>query len=270
MPPESEEIEPENIGGGSSDPTGVISQTQTWTQDADGGYHYAMSGQVYGAIPQANIDLFTAAGAEFDTGTGYFKLNGLTNISYEEMLLIYQVTYPFSSGLISPGGETYGSTTIRTNIRPRYAHFWQFSSGANFLRNFVGNSYSNLSVVYIASDDNKKVSGSNWSQCFGTNRGLKGVYGIIDVSNISAAGNLANIFQNCYSLETTKIMGLKVDLNIGQSARLSMSSIEYMITNAGTANITITLHPTAYAAAQSDAGVQAALTAKTNVSLASA
>jgi hypothetical protein len=49
-----------------------------------------------------------------------------------------------------------------------------------------------------------------------------------------------------------------------------MESIEYMITNAKTATITITLHATAYAAAQSDAGVQAALTAKPNVSLASA
>ena len=68
---------------------GVIRQTQTWTQAADMGYDYVMSNLVRGAIPQANIDLFTSAGAIFNEESGYFELNGLTDISYEEMCSIY-------------------------------------------------------------------------------------------------------------------------------------------------------------------------------------
>ncbi len=87
----------------SSSKYGVISQTQTWASDYSG---YTMSNQVYGLIPQANIDLFVSAGAEFnDTDApivktapwgeqvqhlpGYFYLNGIGDLSYNDMLTIY-------------------------------------------------------------------------------------------------------------------------------------------------------------------------------------
>jgi len=60
---------------------GVIRQTQTWTGSDATGYDYTMSNLVYGLIPQASIDLFVNAGAVFNSETGYFELNGLTDNS---------------------------------------------------------------------------------------------------------------------------------------------------------------------------------------------
>ena len=51
---------------------------------------------------------------------------------------------------------------------------------------------------------------------------------------------------------------------------LSSESVQYMIENATDETITITLHPEAYERAIADAGVQTALSNKTNVSLAKA
>ena len=72
---------------------GVLRQTQTWTRAADGGYDYTMSNPVRGLIPQANIDLFESAGAVFNEQTGYFELNGLTDVSYEEVTNAYNAPH---------------------------------------------------------------------------------------------------------------------------------------------------------------------------------
>ena len=74
--------------GGGYGKIGVISQTQTWSGSGSNPRTYVMSNLVTGLIPQANIDLFESAGAVFNESTGYFELNGLTDISYNEMSAI--------------------------------------------------------------------------------------------------------------------------------------------------------------------------------------
>ena len=235
---------------------GVISQTQTWTQAADGGYDYAMSNLVWGAIPQANIDLYEAAGATFNAVTGYFELNGLADISYEEITKMYNL-YSVSVVLGGMGGELLREEkSIRTFFSLRNG------SAKAFAYAFYGQ--RNLEVVEVGTG--LYVSSSN--NMFENNRYLK-VFGSANPWTAQFSSVPTNMFRYCYSLVTTKISNLNKNISFEHSARLSASSVAYMINNAGSATITITLHATAYARATADTDVQTALANHTNVTLAS-
>ena len=91
-----------------------------------------------------------------------------------------------------------------------------------------------------------------------------------DASYWTCASGFNYAFDSCYCLERIFLRGANQSISMKNSPRLTAASVAYMITNAGTATITITLHATAYARAIADASVQAALQSKTNVSLASA
>lgn len=76
--------------------TGIVSDTKTWTTDADGKYYYTLTNPVSGPIPKAFItewnvkcSLYSCQGAgKFNANTGYFEANGLTDITYEEAIVI--------------------------------------------------------------------------------------------------------------------------------------------------------------------------------------
>lgn len=77
--------------------TGIISDNKTWTADADGKYTYTISDPVSGPIPKSFITEWnTLAGLygrqslsrQFNEDTGYFELNGLSDITYEEAIVI--------------------------------------------------------------------------------------------------------------------------------------------------------------------------------------
>ena len=88
-------------GGGEGGKHGVIRQTQTWAGSNATGYDYTMSDIVEGTIPQAIIDVaLSLPGVAFNEETGYFELNGLTDISYQEMLKSVKYVIFFTYHLI--------------------------------------------------------------------------------------------------------------------------------------------------------------------------
>jgi hypothetical protein len=237
---------------------GVISQTQRWTQASDRGYDYTMSNQVRGLIPQANIDLFESAGATFNANTGYFELNGLTDLSYKEMLGAY-IKANLSNAAKGVVNFLQGSTQ-RTNIST-WEGSWNQKLNCNQL----------FYISLLEAIEYKSTSGSNYTNAdcrymFGGNGKLRK----IGTLNMTDTTTVNGMFMQCYSLEDVSIKGLKVNISLSDSSRLTAASVAYMVANAGTATITITLHATAYARAAADANVQAALATKTNVTLASA
>lgn len=83
--------------------TGITSDTKTWSTDADGKYSYVISDPVSGPIPNSFItewnvkcSLYSYQGAgKFNANTGYFECNGLTDITYEEAIIIlYESSMP--------------------------------------------------------------------------------------------------------------------------------------------------------------------------------
>ena len=97
---------------------------------------------------------------------------------------------------------------------------------------------------------------------------LRLIEGILDVSKC-VKQNSSDFF-NCIKLESVKLYKLNYSIGLTSCKMLSAESVQYMIENATDKTITITLHTEAYDRAIADAGVQTALTNKTNVSLAKA
>ena len=64
--------------------------------------------------------IYEACGAVWNEETGYYELNGLTDITEEEMLTIYAV---FSDYKIEDINWKYAYTKARTNICPKYATY---------------------------------------------------------------------------------------------------------------------------------------------------
>ena len=228
---------------------GVISQTQTWTGDANTGYDYTMSNLVWGLIPKANIDLYVSAGAVFNENTGYFELNGLTDISYNEMNKIYtwycQIT-----------GRNYEKTYVffngRTNLLPQWARL----ADREFSNQLSGTSATNMFcyawdceiAALLSPEKAGPISFSSVSSfLFGAHK-IRKIVGVFTITT----GTGDNAF-GASSLEDLRFKQLKNSISFKYSPRLNLVSVVYMVDNATNTNvITITLHATAYARCQAD------------------
>lgn len=268
---------------------GVISQTQTWSGSNSTGYTYAMSNQVYGLIPQSNIDLYVAAGATFnDTNSdipttdfygnqithrsGCFLLNGLGDISYEEMKNIY--AYHISKPPQLRGCFQYAN--IRTNLPDKWygtlspnIAFINTSTTTLYMNDMF--SYSQIEIALLPPPNNTTnyIHPTNLNNMTRGTSYLKQILNVIDLTNINMP---QDVFYQAIGLEEVRIKGLKVSTNICfvHCPNLSVESILFMIENeAATSAITITLHADAYTRAIADTDIQTTLSTHTNISLAS-
>ena len=224
---------------------GIVSQTQTWTGSNATGWSYTMSNQMYGMIPRANIDLYEAAGAVFNESTGYFELNELTDISYNEMKDIY--------------ANSIGGVQVQYDRQLQFSRYnyrttlplkFNYQYGSNLNNMFTSANY--IEVINLKADVNERVGATrqNFGGTFAWCYRLKKILGIL---NEYASTGLWQPFGSCVSLESVKIFNLNTDISINNSPNLSLESVNYMVSNAGnTIAITITLHATAYARMQAD------------------
>ena len=210
-------------------------------------------------------DLYISAGAVYNEATGYYELNGLTDITEEQMRVIYEKTWGWWLHLPSLNG--FGSALPRTNIPcPDYkiiAYAPQISLRSIFCfsRNDDNLEVVNLRALYTPTSFNEiKIIDFNWA--FQRNRKIREVQGII---NIKEARGKQNIGGN---IETINIKGLKVSIIFYNSQRLSKESVLYMINNSeATTAITISLNKEVYDVMKDDADIIAALAEKTNITL---
>jgi len=250
---------------------GVISQTQRWTGSNAAGWDYEMSNLVYGAIPQANIDLYEAAGAVFNETTGYFELNGLTDISYVEMGRIYSSPHMTQNAPSWERRYSGAGYAIRTIIPFKTTLEASAAGTGGIVSMFLANTSLERIVFGITRNDyadSITVQSANYA--FASCSHLKSIHRMTMYTTVSTQ-SFTNCFQNCISLEDIELRRVGKSVGFPDSPRLTAASVAYMINNEiSTSAITITLHATAYARAIADADVQAALAAHTNVTLASA
>lgn len=209
-------------------------------------------------------DLYISAGAKYNEATGYYELNGLTDITEEEMRKIY-LLYITNS----PKAEHIASwlsypNDFRTNIPPRvyYVSNIQNSIGGNSVLEVLVLSVSALYIQNLA------------ATAHGSFPKLRRVVGDwVYATNVPSKYNFAygQPFQNCPLLEEIRMKGINKSHTFAVSPNLSKESVLYMITNANppsgaaAGSIAITLHPTAYARLKDDADIVAALEAKNGV-----
>lgn len=210
-------------------------------------------------------DLYISAGAKYNEATGYYELNGLTDITEEEMRVIYEKTWGWWLHLPSLNG--FGTALPRTNIPcPDYkiiAYATNISIHSIFA---VSGNDDNLEVVNLRAlytptiFDEIKIVDFNWA--FQRDKKLREVQGIINTEKAKTDLNIGG------NIETINIHNLRTNIRFYNSQRLSKESVLYMINNsAATSAITIGLNKAVYDVMKDDADIIAALAEKTNITL---
>lgn len=194
---------------------------------------------------------------------GYWYLNGLGDITNEQMRDIYNTTINFG---ISPNmEEALRDMPVRTNFFLSHRAGYQLST---IYATFFGSSVEVAKVCFISDSPNMFLYARDIGYTAMNNINLKHFIGKI---NASSTTRTSSGFNKTTNLKTIQIINLKSDIDFSYSPLLTSKSILYMITNeAATSAISITLHADAYARAMANADIVAALQAHPNVSLASA
>lgn len=220
--------------------------------------------------------LFIAAGAVYNEETGYYELNGLTDITEEQMVDIYDA---YGKGYSSIDQSfAFSDKPIRTNIpiftKNAIGRFGNASLPSSHSIACMCLGCTNLEVFSFNVEttvQNLKYRNISFStNAFAQCKKLREIIGIINMYSLSGA-NGTTMFEGCNSLVDVKLARIRFNVTISQSPLLSSASILYMVQNSeATSPAVITLHADAYARAQADADIQTALATKTNITLASA
>ena len=182
--------------------------------------------------PRLFIAQWNAACGEYgryNPDTGYFELNGLTDITYEEAILIYSKWS--NSNLIR---EQYWGAKIRTNIPQPLRDVVNAESA------FYGSSIEVVNLTYTS---------TGWVRCSlqgGIFRRCQHLKRIITPLENPGQGSLD--FENCRSLEEVRLKnGQPKDLYLSACPKLSFDSVDYIIRNGTSKGFTVHVHKDVYA-----------------------
>lgn len=206
-------------------------------------------------------DLYISAGAVYNEQTGYYELNGLTDITEEQMRVIYK--YAGTPQVKS----AFAYSKARTNLPMPGVYngllYDEMFFGCSALET-VNLGYRQFPAM-LTKNIAEVLGGTPFVEC----RKLHTIYGVLVSYNPSF--NWSHIFSDCDALKEVRIKQLQTSIPLSASPNLSKESVLYMITNANppsgaaAGSIAITLHPTAYARLKDDADIVAALEAKGGV-----
>ena len=234
-----------------------------------------LSNDVRAKVENPLRPLYIAAGAEYnDSGAdktktapwgetvthkaGHYYLNGLGDITEEQMMEIYNAPH---NALYE---QAYaGNNTIRTI-------FFRAGTSSVALSNSVNAIFASCHTIEAIGnkDSHLYLNNASLRHLFFNCRKLRSIAIRIYAKNTTID---QRTFQECFMLEYVKIDLLSSPIIFADSSNLSQESVIYMIQKASpTTAITITLHPDAYARLKDDAEIVAALEAQPLVSLVSA
>jgi len=189
---------------------------------------------------------------------GYYYLNGLGDITEDQMMTIY------NAGIYKGAVNYYtGYNDIRTFLPAKISG--QEGYGAFQIRGLVAGC-KNIEVVHFASERGLTEqygvsieSPSNISNAFRGCNNLKYIQAIALKANATVTGT----FNGCRELVWIKLFNLAVNLGLASSSKISKESIRFVIQKAKpTTAIAITLHHVAYVRLTADQEVLDDLTAK--------
>lgn len=197
---------------------------------------------------EGNRALYVAAGAVYNQNTGFYELNGLTDITEEQMKVIYVQTNHMDH--VENMRDVFSALNFRTNLGFNVS---RRATGHNFNLRDAFRENSNLEVLRLGNDTN-----DGWYlECneitnFTYNCSkLKKIIGYIQYVGLSNVNIVSN-----YLLEEIRFKNIKVNLMIKDSPLISLESLQYLITNAANASpITVTVHADVYAKIQDEGQV---------------
>lgn len=176
----------------------------------------------------------------YNSETGYFELNGITDIDYYEALRIYQYALEY------PNPTRIDNINIRTNLIKQSILSW------NDLRPNIDSLFRSpkLLTCRVSTDIYGGCLATSAKKAFNACPVLHTVYGIVDLYYIADKGvlNPCNAAVENTALKNIKFSRLRQDFKLTQAPNLSLESMQYLINNAAnTTPITIEVHPSMYA-----------------------
>lgn len=173
----------------------------------------------------------------YNPDTGYFELNGIIDIPYDEAIRIYNAWswgYSGKSFINVLSDDIHIRTLIPIRARQ--------GSDSVDLKGICSNNKS-IECINIQISSSSEISSIYFS--FFNCIKLHTIKGLL---TLTANAMSTGAFMNCYDLETVYINRLRGDIDFKFSSKISLESLSYMINNANnTNNIAITTHPDVYA-----------------------
>ena len=195
---------------------------------------------------QGNRALYVAAGAVYNRNTGFYELNGLTDITEEEMKVIYVQTNHMD--YIENMNDVFSNLNFRTNLgfkQIRRANNRTFNLKNAFREN------KNLEVLKLgnSTNDNWVMKCSDMQDFVTYCSNLKEIIGYIECPVVVN-------FLYTPLLEEIRFKNIVRNFGIKDSPLISLESLQYLITNAAnTSPITVTVHADVYAKIQDEGQV---------------
>lgn len=195
---------------------------------------------------QGNRALYVAAGAVYNRNTGFYELNGLTDITEEEMKVIYVQTNHMD--YIENMNDVFSGLNFRTNLG--FKHVRRANNKTFNLKNAFRENV-NLEVLRLgnSTNDNWVMKCSDMQDFVTYCSNLKEIIGYIECP-------VAVNFLRTPLLEEIRFKNIARSFGIKDSPLISLESLQYLITNAAnTSPITVTVHADVYAKIQDEGQV---------------
>lgn len=185
-------------------------------------------------------ELVGALGVTKDADTGLYSLNGLTDITYDQMLQIWlSVQRP-------PSNVMAGAN--RCNLRTNLWVATGVSSADNPIKvigvfaEWIKAETLNVSNGNTNSATTKLIANAAFRSCNKLKK-ILGVFRLFSENNI-----YKDTFYGCAMLEELSLTELEYSVSFADSPLLSLASLEYLVANAAnTGPVTVTVHPDVYA-----------------------
>lgn len=199
--------------------------------------------------PQVFIDMWNKAcgiWGSYNEETGYFELNGLTDITYEEALEIFRISSVLPTGSYSSLVRRYAM--VNNNITStRTLMPICIPMGASIDATYMIASNRAIQTLRFTGDTSIEDYGcvKNMNGIFQNASTLRWVYGIISIGDANPI-----VFANASGLKHVQLKYLKSNLNISACALIDSESLNYAIQNRSTKKtspITFTVHADVYA-----------------------
>lgn len=189
--------------------------------------------------------MYVAAGAVYNQNTGFYELNGLTDITEEQMRDIYVQTNHMD--YIEDMNDVFSALNFRTNLgfkQLRRVNNRTFNLKNAFRQN------KNLEVLKLGNSNDTWVTRCSNMQDFVLScSNLKKIIGYIECS-------VTVNFLDTPLLEEIRFKNIVRNFGIKDSPLISLESLQYLITNAAnTSPITVTVHADVYAKIQDEGQV---------------
>ncbi|MBD5367263.1 MAG: hypothetical protein HDR82_09770 [Bacteroides sp.] len=200
------------------------------------------------------IDLWNQAcgiWGKYNEETGYFELNGINDIDYQEALRIHTYCEGWCMNLSQTGG--FGPLSRNLNIRTAYP-ITLAAGDCHLQMNGFAQTNNTIEVIRILDNDHNNLV-DNISYAFYWCSKLKHIYGHI-ICRPNNKVNTNSAFTKCNNLETLFLKHIDTNLVIKESSKLSLESFQYLVKHGNTQvsgtlikdnPITITVHPDVYA-----------------------